>query len=186
MFTSRRKKAIGLLTKRRSEIDEIQTMTGYERWRVRANAVVKQYIGDNEFHRQNFAKVDLKAMPSLKDEKRKTAWVRSQKILAKEYMNSCIDFLNNDGNMVYEPNWFCKRTVSELLSMIAIFQAILLGSVLPYTCNQGKIQGAVDSKDKIRKLEGERDSLRTVLINCISNLSKPDNNPKEKPIDNKN
>ncbi len=184
MFTSRRKKAIGLFTKRRSEIDKIQTMTAYERWRVRANAVVKQYIGENDFHRQNFAKVDLTVMPSLKDEKRKSAWIRSQKILAKEYMNSCIDYLNNDGKMVREPSLFGLLPVAQQVA-IAIFGAGFFFSIGYYTIvNKRTFENEYNEcNKKFESLKHSYDSLTQINrqpVDTTNKLLQPRNKANEK------
>lgn len=109
MFKTRRTKAIEKLKIQKMRIDKINNMQAFERWKVRADAIVKQYIGENNFHRQKFNKVDISIRPSSNSpDELKTKWVLAQKVLAKEYMNSCIDYLQNDGKLVSEPNVLTK------------------------------------------------------------------------------
>ena len=182
MFKSRRKKAIDLLKKRKAQIEKISSLTSYDRWRVRSNAIVNQYIGDNEFHRQKFAKIDLTNMPKFGDpEEKKIRWIRAQKILAKEYITSCIEYLEDGSKMVDEPNWFSNRTVAEQLAIINV----LLWPLLFFTCNQGKKEGRMDSIQTITRLQSENEKLRDSLFQCISNLPKLDNSPEEQPSNEK-
>ena len=138
-------------------------------------------IGETDFHRQKFRTLDLSNLPKpTEPESKREKWLKAQKILAKEYVDSCLKYLIDNGKMIVEPNWFCKRTVGEIIAIIMGFLTILLAIVLPFTCSQGKIQGAADAKEKIHYLETERDSLKVILLDCLSNLPKPVNNPKEK------
>jgi len=180
MFVNRRKRAIKLLETQKAAISKI-TIYSFGKWKVRTDAIVKQYIGETDFHRQKFRTLDLSNLPKpTEPESKREKWLKAQKILAKEYVDSCLKYLIDNGKMIVEPNWFCKRTVGEIIAIIMGFLTILLAIVLPFTCSQGKIQGAADAKEKIHYLETERDSLKVILLDCLSNLPKPVNNPKEK------
>ncbi|MFN8303225.1 MAG: hypothetical protein U0U46_12080 [Saprospiraceae bacterium] len=186
----RRKRAIKLLNEQLDKIDTL-TFINYDNWKSYTDAIISQFI-DEKFVRQSQIMgftFDLNFEDDedndLTPEEIAEEWIMMKKHLGDDYVSRYINYLESGGDMTITPNWFCKRTVSEILSMIAIFQAILLGSVLPFTCNQGKIQGAADSKKQIEKLEQTQDSLRTELINCISNLPKPNDSPKDKTTKNK-
>jgi hypothetical protein len=109
MFKSRRTKAIDRLKTRKAYIEKIANIQAFERWKVRTNAIVKQYVGENEFHRQKFGDLDLSIAPNPNSpDNNKNNWLSAQKILAKEYITSCIHYLENDGKMVLEPNILAK------------------------------------------------------------------------------
>lgn len=183
MFKSRRKKAMKLLADQYIKIDSI-TMLNFDSWKSTTDVILKQYIDEKFIIESRILghtfELDYEQAEKSSPEEAVEDWLMMKKSLAKDYITRHLIYLGNGGQLISRQNWFCQRTVGELLTMIAIFQAILLGSVLPFTCNQGKVQGAADSKKQIEKLEQVRDSLRTELINCISNLPKPNDSPKDK------
>lgn len=141
MNNSKSKKAIEVL---KNQIQKLRSTSIQTVWITETKAMIKIYLGEeSDFYRSSDR---LYHFPSD----------------AKIYLETCIAHIEKFG-VYHKPNWFFKRTVGEILSMVAIFQALLFTIVLPFTCNQGRIQGAADSKDKIHKLESERDSFKRLV-----------------------
>ena len=139
--------------------------------------LANEYIGNTDFHVEKFGKTDLSNLPKVSDPKfSDPKLLKAKKIIAKRYIENCVNYITEGGELVNRPNWFCRRTTGEILTMIGLFQTILLGSILPFTCNQGKIQGSIDSKDQIHRLQYQNDILRTILIDCIGDTSKTNSN----------
>ncbi len=178
MFKSRRKTAKKLLNRQLSEIESL-TILNFDSWKKVTDAIIKQYI-DEKFITESGIMghtFELNYDEAEKTSAKKAAkdWLMMKKMLAHDYVERYIKYLDDGGELLLEPNWFQKKKTGELIAMISFFCAI----VLPFTCYQGKIQGAAESKDHIYKLKQECDSLRTELINCILNLPKPNDSPKE-------
>ena len=175
MSRSENRKAIKSLEIQKAKIDDPMHYNDWI-WVAQTADIVRKYIGENsalnstisaytfttQFNEPTHTKIEFAKF-----------W-KSQE--AKQFIDSCIEYIEVHG-IQEKQNWFTKRTTGEILSMIAIFQALLFTIILPFTCNLGKIQGSADSKDKIYKLEFERDSFKRLVPN-LSVMSDSVNNAK--------